>query len=344
MDEKSNASNKELNFPSFNNKNILITGGLGFLGSNLAHRCLEYGGKVTLFSRSQKHFINICNIKDSVEIVTGDVRDSEKIEEVTKKKDYIFHFASQISHIVSMENPKLDVDVNCNGTLNILESCKRYNPSANIVFAGTVTQAGAINNLPASEMERDFPLSIYEANKLVCEKYLYIYHKVYGLKTVSLRFANIFGERQDINNPRRGVLNHMIKRAMVGEPITVYGDGKFIRDYNYIQNIVDATLSAVNTDRTNGDYYIVGSGVGKTFKEMVEAVNSAVEKNTGKSTKIVFTPFPQDEKRIDSGDFIADYTKFNKTTGWFPRISFEEGLEKTVLFYKNNLKEYLNEH
>lgn len=160
MDEKNTASNKELHSPSFKNKNILIAGGLGFLGSNLAHRCLEYGGKVTLFSRSQKYVRNICNIKDKVEIVAGDVRDSGKIDKVTKNKDYIFHFASQISHIVSMENPKLDVDINCNGMLNILESCKKYNPSANIVFAGTVTQAGAIANLPASEMERDFPLYI----------------------------------------------------------------------------------------------------------------------------------------------------------------------------------------
>tara|TARA_B100000959_G_C14989293_1_gene627028 strand:- start:3666 stop:4700 length:1035 start_codon:yes stop_codon:yes gene_type:complete len=344
MDEKKTASNKELLFPSLENKNILITGGLGFLGSNLAHRCLEYGGNVTLFNKSLNHERNISDIKDKVEIVIGDVRDSKKIDEVVNNKDYIFHFASQISHIVSMENPKLDVDINCNGTLNILESCKKYNPSAIIVFAGTVTQAGVIVNLPASEMQGDFPLSIYEANKLVCEKYLYIYHKVYGLKTVSLRFANIFGERQEVNSPKRGVLNHMIKRAMIGEPITVYGDGKFIRDYNYIQNIVDATLLAVNTDQTNGDYYIVGSGIGKTFKEMVEAVNNTVEKKTGKSTKIVFTPFPEDEKRIDSGDFIADYTKFNEATGWRPRISFEEGLEKTVLFYKDNLKEYLNEY
>jgi len=333
--------NKKLRVPHLTGE-ILITGGLGFIGSNLAQRLVENGAQVTLFSRSLDNLRNVVEIKDKVKIVIGDIRDYETVRRLVKNKDYIFHFAGQIDHIFSMENPQLDADINCKGTLNVLESCRRFNDEANIVFSSSVGVIGIVKNIPANENEKELPLSIYESHKLVCEKYLSVYYKNYGLPTTTLRFANVFGERQKMTVSPRGILNQMIRRAFLGEAITIYGKGNFIRDYCYIQNYLDACLLSVDSHKTKGEIYIIGSGKGITFKEMVEKVNSVVKELIGKSTQIKYVPFPAHYKKLDRGDFIADYSKFNKATGWYPYISFEEGLKRTVLFYKERLKDYIH--
>lgn len=325
--------------PSFKGEEVLITGGLGFVGSNLAHILINQRASVTLFSLSDKTLKNIKEIQNKVKIVYGDIRDKEKLKQLVKNKGHIFHFAAQNNHFISMQDPYLDIDINCNGTLNLLENCRRFNDKANIVFSST--QPGKVNKIPANEDDKYEPLTIYEANKLVCEKYLQLYHKVYGLKTTTIRFANVFGERQQVKDASRGVLNHMIRRAMLVEPITVFGEGDLIRDYCYVQNYLEACMIAAKSNKTKGNFYITGSGKGLTFKEMVEKVNNKVKELTGKSTKIVYIPYPEDQKKLDRGNFIADYSKLKNDTGWFPRISFDEGLKKTILFYKDHLKEYM---
>ncbi len=322
-------------------KKVLITGGLGFIGSNLAHRCVKLGADVTLYGRSLKKARNIKGIRNKVKFVKGDIREEGKIEKVVPEKDVIFHLGAQTSNFVSMENPQLDLDINCNGTLNILEASRKYNDSTCIIFSGTVAEIGKIAKLPVNENLATNPLSIYDANKLACEKYLQIYHNVYGLKTVTLRLANIFGERQELINPHRGVLNNTIKKAIFGEPITVYDDGKFLRDYNYVQNVVDAFLLAFqSSSKARGKYYLIGTGRGISFKDMVVAVNETVKRIMNRSTTIKHVPFPEDKKKLDIGDVVVDFSRFNKDIGWYPKVSFEEGLERTVSFYAEKLKEY----
>lgn len=330
-----------IKIPSFKGENVLITGGLGFIGSNLTHMLVNQGASVTLFSLSNKNLRNIKEIENKVKVIYGDIRDKEKVKQLVKGKEHIFHFAAQINHFVSMQEPNLDTDINCNGALNILESCRRFNDKTNIIFSST--QPGKVNKIPANEQDNYEPLTVYEVNKLACEKYLQLYYKIYGLKTTTIRFSNVFGERQQVTDASRGVLNHMIRRSMLSEPITIFGEGDLIRDYCYIQNYLEACMIVAKSNKTKGNFYVTGSGKGLTFKEMVKKVNAKVKELTGKSTEIVQIPFPEDQKKLDRGNFIADFSRLNSDTGWSPTISFDEGLKRTILFYQKRLEEYINQ-
>ncbi|MCK4669647.1 MAG: SDR family NAD(P)-dependent oxidoreductase [Nanoarchaeota archaeon] len=322
---------------------ILITGGLGFVGSNLAVRCLELGADVTLFDRSKRNIHNIQGVEDKVTIVQGDVAEYSDIEKAVLDKDIVFHLAGQTSNITSMEDPIGDIESNLVGTVNVLEACRRYNPSAKIIFAGTVTQLGIAKKLPINENMKDDPLSIYEANKVICEKYLQIYHRVHGLYTVSLRFATLFGDRQRLDSPRFGITNYFIGRIMKDEKIKVYGGGRFIRDYNYIGNVVDALLLASQNDSANGEFFLVGSNRRIYFVDMVREVIKAMEEVMQKKGTFEIVEFPEGHKQIDVGDTLVDNSKICTVLGWEPRISFEEGLRKTIRFYGNRYGDYLHE-
>ncbi|HIJ66123.1 MAG TPA: NAD-dependent epimerase/dehydratase family protein [Candidatus Hydrogenedentes bacterium] len=323
---------------------VLITGGLGFIGSNLAHRCVASGATVTLLDSNPRFKYNITGIERDVTVVEGDIRDSAVVAESVKGQDVIFHFAGQTSHTAAMAAPHADLEVNCGGTLNVLEAARVSCPEAAIVFAGTVTAAGRARSIPADEAQQDVPVNVYDAHKLTCEKYMSIYAHVYGMRTVTLRLANVFGERQRLGNPRRGILNYFIGRAILGKPITLYGDGALLRDYNYVQNVVDACVSAVQSPETRGHFYVVGSGRGISVKEMAGAVNEAVERAFGKATTIEHVAFPEGEEVLDAGDYVADAGKFRAATGWHPRVPFEEGLARTVAFVKQNVDVYLEEN
>ena len=257
--------------------------------------------------------------------------------------DYVFHLAAQTSHLHSMESPLQDLQDNCGVTLALLEACRLLCPSASIVVPGTVTQAGRVAAVPVAENHPDWPLTLYDAHKLTCEKYLYVYHQNYGLKTSMLRLANVFGERQQVNNPRRGILNFMLWRAMTGRPLTIYEPGDFVRDYSYVQNVVDALLLVASSPRAVGRAYVFGSGTGLQFQEMVAQIVDAVHDVVGVKSEIQRVPFPSDEEKMDVGDFIADNRKLRMETGWFPRVSFADGLRKTIQFYHERLKESIGE-
>ena len=314
-------------------KKILITGGAGFLGSNLARHLLnDY--EVSLLIKPRTDLWRISDIKNhkNIIIIEGDLLDNDKIIEVIKDKDYIYHFAWQTDLKKSMENPIEDLKNDIGGLLTILESCKKFNNKVKIIFASTVTVIGIPKKTPVNEDEKENPLSIYDANKLLAEKYLMVYYENYGIKSCVLRLSNIFGEYQKIDNPNRGVLNFMIGKALRGEDLTIYGKGNFIRDYSYVQNYVDAFILAGENENTNGKTYVIGSGEGKTFNEVVENIKEISEKLTNKKINIKHIEFSDDNK-INQRNFVADFSKFNKDTGWDPKISFEEGLRKTVEFY-----------
>ena len=319
-------------------KKILITGG-GFLGSNLARRLLDEGNEITLFFRANTDLSRIKDIigNRNLKLVDGSLLDKEDIKKAIKNKDYLFHFAWQTDLKKSMEKPVEDLNNDVLGLVNILETCKEFNREIKIIFASAVTVIGNASKLPSNEYEEENPLSVYDLHKLIAEKYLQFYYKSFEIKSCVLRLSNVFGEHQKIDNPNRGVLNFMIGKSLRGEPLTVYGDGKWIRDYCYVQNYIDAFILAAESGNTNGEIYVLGSGEGRTFNEAVEKIKSIVESLTGKKVFIEHVPFPESEHEINKRNFIADYSKFNSATNWLPKISFEEGLRKTIEFYYNNV-------
>ncbi len=314
-------------------KKILITGGAGFLGSNLARKLLEEQAEVTIFIRPNKNLDNLEGIKEKIKIIKGEITNPEQIKQAIKDKDFLFHLAWQTDLKKSMASPKEDISTDLIGLINILENTKQYNPQMKIIFASTVTVIGETEKLPSNEDEKEAPLSIYEANKLTGEKYLALYSKNYNLKTTVLRLSNVFGEYQRIDNPSRGVLNFMIGRALRGEVLTVYGEGDFIRDYCHVQNYVNAFIQSALSPNTEGKVFVLGSGQGKTMNEVVEKIKSITEALTQKPVNIKHVPFPESENKINKRNFIADTSRFKEATGWAPQISFEEGLKKTIEFY-----------
>lgn len=322
-------------------KKVLITGGAGFIGSNLVRRLLEEGVEVSIFVLPGENLENIQDIKSKIEnkinIIGGDLTEKKDVEQAIQDKDYLFHFAWQTELKKSMAEPKKDIQNDIIGIINILEICREHNPNIKIIFASSVTVIGETEEISPKEEHREDPISIYEINKLAAEKYLQMYYKIYGLKTCTLRLSNVFGERQRIDNPNRGVLNFMIGRALRGEKITVYGEGDFVRDYCYVQNYIDAFILAALSDKTNGEFFVLGSGQGMTFKEAVTKIKNIVEEITTKKVIIEHVPFPEGEHSINKRNFISDYNKFKEATGWQPRILFEEGLRRTIEFYIKKL-------
>ncbi len=299
-------------------KNILITGGCGFLGSNLAKRLIEKN-KVSLFIRPGESRDNIKDFEDKLEVIEGDLTSKKDVSGALLETDYLYHFAWQTDLKKSMESPVDDLKNDLGGLINILEVCRTHNPNVKIVFTSTVTVADEN--------------SVYDINKLMAEKYFQMYYDLYGVKSCVLRLSNVFGEKQRIDNPNRGVLNFMIGRALQGEVLTVYGEGNWIRDYSYVQDYVDAFVSAAENEKTNGKVFVIGSGEGKTFNEVVENIKKIVEELTGKNVKIEHVEFPEGSHDINKRNFVADYMKFRYPTGWYPKTSFEEGLRKTIEFY-----------
>ena len=336
-----------MDFSAIAGSNVLITGGMGFIGSNLARRCVELDCNVTIITRSYEKKENIAAILDQIKVCEVDLSivDSsrEKIRELLVQKDFVYHLAAQTSHLDSMENPLGDLEANCAVTLELLEGCRELCPGVNFVMPGTVTQIGCATNLPVSEDHHDWPITLYDTHKLVCEKYLYVYHHNYGMNTTMLRLANIFGERQEVNNPKRGILNYMLWRALTGEDLTIYEPGDFIRDYSYIENCIDALLLAGISTETNGKSYVFGSGNGLEFQEMVSEIVRLVYLLSGKQSTVIRVPFPYTEQRMDVGDFVANNQNLCNDTGWYPRISFEDGLSKTITYYTDKLGEDINE-
>lgn len=317
----------------------LITGGMGFLGSNLAHELVGMGMKVTLYDAFLEpygaNYANLSGINDKVAIVKGDTRDFDALCAQVKEKDYIFNYAAQVSHGLSMEQPFLDIDINCRGNMCLLEACRKFNDSAKIVYAGTRGQTGEAQYLPVDERHPDNPPDINGIDKLAAEKYHLLYHKVYGLKTTSLRFNNTYGPRHQMKHGQYGVLNYFIRQAMLGETIKVFGDGSQLRDYTYVDDATAAAILAAQKKQSTGNYYLLGSGEQITFLDMVKAVISAVG-----SGRYGTEPFPPTRKAIDVRKFVVTYKKIQADLGWSPKTTLKEGLAKTVDFYREHLGEY----
>lgn len=321
-------------------KNILIIGGLGFIGSNLAHALVKKDCKITILDAEIDpygwNYFNIDSIKNKVNYKKIDIRDIKNLNSQIKNKDIIFNFAGQVSRIISLENPQLDIDINVIGTINVLEAVKNHAPDAKVIFAGSRAQTGEPQYLPVDENHPDNPTDIYGINKLTAEKYHKLYYDVYKIRTSVFRINNVYGPRCQIKHGHYGVLNLFIYWALSNSPLTVYGDGSQTRDYIYIDDLIKAFIAIMDNQKSDGHFFQVGSGVETKFIEMVNIIKDIIP-----NSDIVHQPFPELLDKIDINRFVSTSKKLKQIGQWVPEIPLKEGIARTIEFYKKNLNNYL---
>ena len=316
-------------------KKILITGGLGFIGSNLAIRLVELGSNVTLVDSLIPEYggnlWNIEPIKDKVRVNISDVRDEHSMKYLIQGQDYLFNLAGQTSHVDSMNNPFPDLEINAKAQLSILESCRKYNPKIKLVFASTRQMYGAPQYLPVDEKHPLAPVDVNGINKMAGEWYHLLYNNVYGIRASVLRLTNTYGPRMRVKDARQTFLGIWVKKIIDGDPLLVYGDGKQIRDFNYVDDVVEAMLACSVSEDANGEIFNLGADDPINLKDTALMMVDVAASGT-----FEMVPFPADRKAIDIGDYYADYRKIWAKLGWKPKISLQEGLTKTLQYYKEH--------
>ncbi|MCC7161048.1 MAG: NAD-dependent epimerase/dehydratase family protein [Anaerolineae bacterium] len=324
---------------TFSNKNILITGGLGFIGANLAIRLVELGAQVTLVDSLIPEYggnlFNVEPVKDRVTINIADVRDEFSMDYLVRGRDFLFNLAGQTSHLDSMRDPYKDLDINCRAQLSILEACRKHNPGVKIVFASTRQIYGKPDYLPVDEKHLLHPTDVNGINKMAGEWYHILYNNVYGIRAVSLRLTNTYGPRMRVKDARQTFLGIWIKRLLDGEPIEIWGDGLQLRDFNYVDDVVDAMLLSAADERANGKIYNLGSDETINLKTLAEKIVVLY----GQGTYSII-PFPPERQVIDIGDYYSDYSLIRARLGWAPKIKLNEGLRRTLAFYRKHKELY----
>ena len=305
--------------------NILITGGLGFIGSNISEYYVNNGDTVTILSRSDTKAHNIRSLRDRLHFIQKDIQDIS--EDDVKDFDIVYHCASTVDNYNIHTDPYLDVNVNCKGTIALLEACRKSNPTIKIVYTSTFFVNGNPPSLPVTADMKPEPLGIYGATKLAAEHILKTYQSVYGLKPVIARLSNVFGLKEQQNNNKKAAFNRMIYMAVHDETIKLYDNGKITRDYIYVDDVVNA-LDILAKKGEVGKIYYIGTGNGHTFREMVDIILE--EAGSG---KVEIVPPPQFHKAVGIDDFVCDVSDL-KSLGWEQKISLREGIRKVVNQYK----------
>ncbi len=324
---------------AFRNKKVLITGGLGFIGSNLARCLVDLGAEVlivdSLIPDYGGNLQNVVDIKDKVTVNIADVRDESSMQYLVRGQDYIFNLAGQVSHIDSMRDPYTDLEINCRSQLSILEACRKNNPDIKVVYASTRQIYGVTDYLPVDERHLLHPTDVNGINKMAGEWYHIVYNNVYGIRACSLRLTNTYGPRQLVKHNRQGFVGWFIRQAVDGEKIKIFGTGEQRRDFTYVDDVVEAFLLAAANDDANGQVFNLG---GLEPVTLVKFVQMLLEVCQDASYEIV--PFPDDRKRIDIGDYFGSYSKIRYALGWEPKVGLQEGLRRTVEFYRANKQYY----
>jgi nucleoside-diphosphate-sugar epimerase len=324
----------------FKNKHILITGGAGFIGSNLAIKLIKLGAKVTIVdSMIENHGGNLFNlnpIKSKIHLNFSDIRDINSLKYIVKKKDIIYSLAGQVSHIESMKKPFIDLNINSKSQLALLETCRQLEIKPKIIYASTRQIYGKPKYLPVDETHPLKPVDINGIHKLSAEQYYTLYNKIYDFQTVILRFTNIFGERMLIKSLNQGFLPIWIGKALKGEIISIYGEGNQLRDFNYVDDIVDTLIISAFNKNLDGKIFNIGDNKHYSLKQVSDIIKSVYPKS-----KFKFIDFPKELKKIDIGDFYTDYTKFSRLTKWQPKFSLQQGLKKTFKYYLKYKEYYL---
>ena len=329
-----------MSFEKFKNKEVLITGGLGFIGSNLTIRLVELGANVTVIDSMIPEYggniKNIESVKDKITINYSDIRDEYSVKYLIQQKDYLFNLAGQTSHIDSMINPFQDLEINAKSQLSILEACKKYNSAIKIVFASTRQLYGKPQYLPVDELHPIIPVDVNGINKLSGESYHLLYNEVYNIDACVLRLTNTYGPRLRVKDARQTFLGIWIRTVLENKPFLIFGNGEQVRDYNYVDDVVDAFLLAALSEKSNGKIYNLGDENPISLNTTAKIL---IQENKNGESKLV--PFPEDRKNIDIGDFYGDFKKIKNDLGWSPKVSFQEGIRKTIAYYKENLNYYI---
>ena len=319
---------------------VMITGGLGFIGANLARRLVDLGADVLLVDSLIPDYggnlFNIDGIADRVKVNVADVRQQTTMNYLVRDRDVIFNLAGQVSHIDSMRDPYTDLEINCRSQLTVLEACRNHNPKVKVVFAGTRQVYGRPDSLPVNETHLVRPTDVNGINKAAGEYYHLVYNNVFGVRACSLRLTNVFGPRQLIKHNRQGFVGWFIRLAIEGRTIQVYGDGSQLRDFVYVDDATDAFLRAGASDACNGEVFNVGGDRPVSHRDLTTLLVDVAG-----SGSVQYVGWPPEKKAIDIGSFYADSTKFMRATGWSPSVSLEEGLRRTVAFYRQHFDQYV---
>ena len=323
----------------YRDRRVLVTGALGFIGSNLCRTLADLGARVlavdSLLPDYGGNLFNLEGYEEKVRINIADVR-GHGMGYLVKGQDVLFNLAGQVSHIDSMNDPFTDLEINCRSQLWILEALRKRNPAAKVVYAGTRQVYGKPRTLPVDEDHLLTPTDVNGINKISGEMYHLVYHSVYGIRASSLRLTNTYGPRQLIRHARQGFIGWFMRQVVLGEEIQIFGDGQQRRDFDYVDDTVDAFLRAGAMDAADGQVFNLG---GEAAVSLLELTQLMIEIAGGGSYRLI--PFPPERKRIDIGDFHADTTKIRQTLGWSPTIGLRDGLTRTIEYYQRNREHYL---
>lgn len=320
-------------------KRVLIIGGLGLIGSTTARLCLAHGAIVTIVdNRTPDYGANDFNLKDlegKFTLIIGDIREESFVDLIVREQDYIFNFAAQVNHNISIEKPILDNQLNCIGHINLLMACKRYNQQAKLAYPGSRLQYGRIQTLPVTEEHPREPLSIYAIHKNTAEQYYQAFFKHYGIRSTCFRITNPYGPRSQMKSSGYSLINWFIRLALDNQTITVYGDGQQKRDYIYIDDLVEGLVLATISKATDGQIYNLGSGLPTKFIDMARTV---VELTGQGSVKLV--DWPKGYDHFETGDFYASIAKIERDIVWRPRLDLQDGIRATIEYYRKNRAQY----
>ena len=323
----------------FKGTQVLITGGLGFIGSNLACRLVDLGSDVTIVDSLIPDYggnlYNVETIRDRLQVNVSDVRDSHSFRHLVQGKDYLFNLAGQTSHLDSMTNPMPDLEINCQAQLSILETCRACNPKIKIVFASTRQIYGRPLQLPVAETHPLSPVDVNGINKMAGEQYHLLYNNVYGLSATALRLTNTIGPRMRIRDARQTFVGLWIRQLLEGKPISVWG-GKQLRDFTDVEDAVDAFLMAAASPVTNGQVYNLG---GSEVIDLAAVAKLVVEINGSGDYEV--REFPADRRAIDIGDYYADFSKIRTQLGWEPKRTLRETIDRTLRYFREAMTHYL---
>lgn len=317
---------------TFKGAKVLVTGGLGFIGSTLAHRLVDLGAEVTLMDALIPEYggleYNVHEIRQRVQVHVADVRDPQAVARLVQGQNYLFNLAGQTSHVDSMTDPVTDLEINAAAQLSILEACRKHNPEVKLVFASTRQLYGRPQYLPVDEKHPIQPVDVNGINKLAGEWYHLLYNNVYGIRSCALRLTNTYGPRMRVKDARQTFLGIWIRNVIQGEPVLVFGDGMQLRDFNYVEDAVDALLAAAADPKSEGQVFNLGSSEVVSLNDLAAKL---VALNGSGSYRLV--PFPPDRKAIDIGDYYSDFAKIRVALGWQPKVSLNEGLKHTLAYY-----------
>jgi UDP-glucose 4-epimerase len=324
----------------YRGRRVMITGGLGFIGSNLARQLADLGADVLLVDSLIPEYggslVNIRGIEDRVRVNVADIRQQSTMNYLVGDREVIFNLAGQVSHIDSMRDPYTDLEINCRSQLTVLEACRRNNPGVKVVYAGTRQVYGRPDYLPVDEKHLVRPTDVNGINKVAGEYYHLVYNNVFGIRACSLRLTNIYGPRQLIRHNRQGFIGWFIRKIVEDGEIEIFGDGSQVRDFVFVDDAADAFLRAGALDACNGEVFNVGGGEPISHRDLVELMIEIAG-----SGRRRFVEWPAEKKAIDIGSFYADSSRFAEVTGWRPQVPLREGLTRTFAYYREHLADYL---